>query len=72
MGVESLVGLRPLLEDSILVRLHRRNRARHRAARLHCGQADLILRDGTFYLYATLEVADVPTIDVDNFLGSGT
>ena len=33
------------------------------------GQADLILRDGTFYLYATLEVADVPTIDVDNFLG---
>src|SRR6266566_7464493 len=42
MGVESLVGLRPLLEDSILVRLHRRNRARHRAARLHCGQADLI------------------------------
>src|ERR1700682_5871562 len=33
------------------------------------GQADLILRDGMFYLYATLEVADVPTIDVDDFLG---
>src|SRR5712692_3666414 len=33
------------------------------------GQADLILRDGVFYLYATLEVADVQTIDVDDFLG---
>ncbi len=33
------------------------------------GQADLILRDGAFYLYATLEVADVPTTDVDDFLG---
>src|SRR6202171_6020940 len=33
------------------------------------GQADLSLRDGMFYLYATLEVADVPTIDVDDFLG---
>jgi putative transposase len=33
------------------------------------GQADLILRDGAFYLYATLEVSDVPTIDVDDFLG---
>src|SRR5712691_9706849 len=28
------------------------------------GQADLIVRDGTFYLYATLEVPDVPTADV--------
>jgi putative transposase len=33
------------------------------------GQADLILRDGAFYLYATLEAADVPTTDVDDFLG---
>ena len=33
------------------------------------GQADLILRDGKFYLYATLEVADVPTLDADDFLG---
>src|SRR6266852_2706181 len=33
------------------------------------GQADLILQDGAFYLYATLEVADVPTSDVDDFLG---
>src|SRR5712691_4646216 len=33
------------------------------------GQADLLMRDGAFYLYATLEVADVPTIDVDDFLG---
>src|SRR6266700_2340065 len=36
--------------------------------RLH-GQADLILRDGTFYLYATLEVPDVPTDDVPDYLG---
>jgi putative transposase len=33
------------------------------------GQADLVLRDGALYLYATLEVADVPTSDVDDFLG---
>src|ERR1700738_4714825 len=33
------------------------------------GQADFILRDGAFYLYATLEVPDVPTTDVDAFLG---
>src|SRR5216684_3764331 len=33
------------------------------------GQADLILRDGAFYLYATLEVPDVLTTDVDDFLG---
>ena len=40
------------------------------ARRAHlCGQADLILRDGAFYLHATLELSDVPTIDVDDFLG---
>lgn len=33
------------------------------------GQADLILRDGVFYLYATLEVPDVPTDDVQDYLG---
>ena len=33
------------------------------------GQADLILRDGAFYMHATLEVPDVPTIEVDDFLG---
>src|SRR5713226_7425454 len=33
------------------------------------GQADLILRDGAFYLYVTLEVANVPTTDVEDFLG---
>src|SRR5713226_10505062 len=33
------------------------------------GQADLILRDGAFYLYATLEEPDVPTTDVEDFLG---
>jgi len=33
------------------------------------GQADLILRDGAFYLYATLEVPEVPTNDVGDFLG---
>src|SRR5260370_38527597 len=32
------------------------------------GQPDLILRDGAFYLHATLEVADVPTKDVGDFL----
>jgi hypothetical protein len=47
MGVESLVGVRPLLEGSILVRLHHRNRARHRAARLHFGHADLIQNEVT-------------------------
>src|SRR6266851_2542372 len=43
----------------------------YQQARRDClrGQADLILRDGAFYLHATLEVADVPTIDVDDFLG---
>src|SRR5712692_1611514 len=33
------------------------------------GQADLILRDGACYLYATLEVPDVPIADVRDFLG---
>src|SRR6266849_8822928 len=33
------------------------------------GQADLILHDGAFFLYATLEVPDVPTPDVQDFLG---
>src|SRR5207244_3993541 len=33
------------------------------------GQADLILRDGVFYLYATLDVPDVPTHDVQDYLG---
>ena len=33
------------------------------------GQADLILRDGAFYLYATLDVPDVPTADVQDYLG---
>src|SRR6266849_2330192 len=33
------------------------------------GQADLILRDGAFYLCATLEVPDVATSEVDDFLG---
>src|ERR1700730_16540435 len=33
------------------------------------GQADLILRDGVFFLYATLEVPDVPTEDVPDYLG---
>jgi len=33
------------------------------------GQAHLVLRDGAFYLYATLDVPDVPTTDVDDFLG---
>jgi IS605 OrfB family transposase len=43
----------------------------YQQARRHSlrGQADLILRDGTFYLHATLDVADVPTTDVDEFLG---
>jgi hypothetical protein len=46
MGVESLVGVRPLLENPIFVRLHHRNRARHRAARLHFGHTDLIQEQG--------------------------
>src|SRR5713226_8301536 len=33
------------------------------------GQADLILRDGVFYLCATMDVLDVPATDVDDFLG---
>ena len=33
------------------------------------GQADLILRDGVFSLYATLEVPDVPIDDVQDYLG---
>jgi putative transposase len=41
---------------------------RARRGRLR-GQADLILRDGAFYLYGTLEVADVPMTEVDDFLG---
>src|SRR6266849_2714851 len=43
----------------------------YQQARRGClrGQADLILRDGAFYVYATLEVAAVPTPDVDDFLG---
>src|SRR5260370_1659665 len=41
---------------------------RERGDRLR-GQAGLVLRDGAFYVYATLEVAAVPTTDVDDFLG---
>src|SRR6266852_2467081 len=43
----------------------------YQQARRDClrGQADLILRDGAFYLFATLDVRDVPTTDVDDFLG---
>jgi len=33
------------------------------------GQADLIYREGMFYLYATLAVPDVPTTDVADYLG---
>src|SRR5579859_168800 len=33
------------------------------------GQADLVLRDGMFYLYATLKLPNVPIADVQDFLG---
>ena len=33
------------------------------------GQADLILRDDAVHLYATIEVPDVPTTNVEDFLG---
>jgi putative transposase len=39
-----------------------------RRDRMH-GQADLVLIDGVFYLYATLDVPDVPMTDVQDFLG---
>src|SRR6266436_4544040 len=65
-GVEHVSLL--ALEGRHLVTCHfgpyeqaRRNRLR--------GQADLILRDGALYLYATLEVHEVPTTDADDFLG---
>ena len=43
----------------------------YQAARLdrRHGQADLIYRDGVFYLYATLDVPDVPVGDVADYLG---
>lgn len=43
----------------------------YQAARLDRlrGQADLIYRDGVFYLYATLDVPDVPADDVADYLG---
>jgi IS605 OrfB family transposase len=33
------------------------------------GQADLIYRDGAFYLYVTIEVAETPAEDVPDYLG---
>jgi IS605 OrfB family transposase len=41
------------------------------AGNLHAmqGQADLVYRNGTFYLYATADVPEYPTDNVDAFLG---
>lgn len=33
------------------------------------GQADLILRDGTFYLYVTVDLPSAPTVDAQDVLG---
>ena len=33
------------------------------------GQVDLVYRDGIFYLYATIDVPEDPTLDVKRFLG---
>jgi putative transposase len=33
------------------------------------GQADLVYRDGTFYLYVTVDVPEIPTADVPDYLG---
>jgi putative transposase len=33
------------------------------------GQADLILRDGTFYLYVTVDLPSAPSIDAQDVLG---
>ena len=43
----------------------------YQASRLdrRCGQADLVLRDGTFYLFVTLDVPEPPLLDVPDYLG---
>lgn len=43
----------------------------YQAARMNRirGQADLVHRDGTFYLYATIDLPEPPVIDADEFLG---
>jgi IS605 OrfB family transposase len=45
--------------------------APYQAARIdrRRGQADLVYREGTFYLYVTVEVAEAPVIDVPDYLG---
>jgi IS605 OrfB family transposase len=45
--------------------------APYQAARIdrRRGQADLVYRDGTFYLYVTVEVAEPPVIDAPDYLG---
>src|SRR5262249_54851478 len=45
--------------------------APYQAARVgrRCGQADLVYRDGTLYLYATVDIRELPVGEVLDYLG---